>query len=122
LRAELAITRVVATLLMLALAVPALGIRLGSADASSDPSDSDSHAYYEMMSGSFGDGFDAPLLVVASTPDAAAASAFIALTRQLTSVQDVTSVTVVPSRPGHQLAGLRRRHDREQHRQRRGHH
>jgi RND superfamily putative drug exporter len=86
----------VGVVLLLALAVPALSIRLGSADASSDPSDTSTNAYYTMVSKGFGEGFDASLLVVASTPDAASAKAFTALTRQLKTVPDVAAVSVTP--------------------------
>ena len=95
---------IAASLLMLMLAIPALGIRLGSADASSDPSTSDSNAYYTMMSQSFGEGFDASLLIVGSTPDSASTQAFKDLAGQLTSVDGVASVKLAPMQPGQQVA------------------
>jgi RND superfamily putative drug exporter len=90
----------VAVLVMTTLAIPALSMRLGSADASSDPADSDSHEYYSMMAGSFGDGFDAPLLIVASTPDTASATAFAGLVTTMKGVDAVADVFAAPTQPG----------------------
>jgi len=95
---------VVAALVMVGLAIPALSLRLGSADASSDPVGTDSRAYYDMMSGSFGEGFDSTLLVVASTPDAASARAFDTLVSRLGSVADVAGVSTLPTQPGQTVA------------------
>lgn len=86
--------------LIIVLAIPALSIRLGSADASSDPSSTDSHAFYETMSTSFGEGYDAALVVVAKTSDAPSQAAFGALIEKTRAVEDVATVTAAPVRPG----------------------
>jgi putative drug exporter of the RND superfamily len=75
------------------LAAPALTLRLGAADASSTPTGTSTRSYYDTMAGAFGKGFDAPLLLVAQTPDAQARTAWTALARELPAVQDVASVT-----------------------------
>lgn len=93
-----------ALLVIVVLAVPALSIRLGSSDASSDPSSSTTHAYYETMANAFGDGFDASLLVVAKVPDAKAADAFSSLTKNMRSVTDVASATQAPLAEGQRIA------------------
>jgi len=54
--------------LMLALAAPVLSLRLGIADAGSDPQGSLTRTSYDMLADGFGPGFNGPLLVVAETP------------------------------------------------------
>ena len=84
------------------LASPVLGMRVGNADASSDPVGSPTRAYHDLMAGAFGDGFDASLLVVGSTPDSASAQAFATLAHRLDSVPGVAHVS--PVRAGGQVA------------------
>ena len=79
-------------LLIVLLATPVLGMRIGDADASSDPVGTPSHSYSALMADGFGAGVDAPLLLVAQTPDAAAAAAFTNLTGQLPTVAGVATV------------------------------
>ncbi len=75
-RAWLAIGVVVAALL--ALSAPLLGLRLGFADAGTDPESSTTRQAYDMLSDGFGPGFNGPLLVVTdgtrAEADAAAAA------------------------------------------------
>jgi putative drug exporter of the RND superfamily len=78
------------------LAAPVLGMRVGDSDASSDPEGTPTRAHHDLMSEAFGDGFDASLLLVARTPDTAAAQGFTALVDDLRSVDGVASVTAVP--------------------------
>jgi RND superfamily putative drug exporter len=60
----------VGTALLLALAAPALGMRLGFADAGNDPAASTSRKAYDLLVKGFGPGFTAPLVIV-TTPQAA---------------------------------------------------
>jgi RND superfamily putative drug exporter len=83
----------VAILAIIVLASPALSMRVGSADASSDPAGSPTRSYYDMTAAAFGQGFDAPLLLVAQTPGAAARQAFADLAGRLPSAADVASVS-----------------------------
>jgi RND superfamily putative drug exporter len=78
---------------LVALAAPLLSMRLGAADASSDPTGSASHAYYDVMARGFGPGFDAPLLVVAKTPTPQAEAAFERLAHTLARTEGVASVS-----------------------------
>jgi putative drug exporter of the RND superfamily len=89
-------------LAIVGLAIPVLSMRVGSADSSSDPAGSSTRAYYDVMSGGFGQGFDAPLLLVAQAPDAASQQALAKLAMQLPSASDVASVTA-PAAVGHGL-------------------
>ncbi len=97
---------VAALVVVAALASPALSMRLGNADASSDPAGSDSHAYYETMSRGFGQGADATLLLVATTPDAASAKAFTAMVGSLPSVPNVASAVVTSQADGLSVAAV----------------
>jgi RND superfamily putative drug exporter len=60
-----------ATLTMLVIAAPATALRLGSSDASNDPSSQTTHRAYELLAKGFGEGFNGPLLVVAKIPNPA---------------------------------------------------
>jgi len=79
------------------LASPVLGLRVGNADASSDPAGSPTRAHHDLMANAFGDGFDASLLLVASTPDAASAQAFATLVHRLDSLPGVAHVATAPA-------------------------
>jgi putative drug exporter of the RND superfamily len=82
-----------ALVVLVALAAPVLGMRLGSSDASSDPVGTSTRSYYDTMASAFGDGFDSQLLVVAQTPDHAAQATWVKFVRELPSVPGVASVT-----------------------------
>jgi putative drug exporter of the RND superfamily len=100
-------------LLIVLLATPVLSMRVGDADASSDPKGTLSHSYASLMADGFGPGVDAPLLLVAQPPDAAAVAAFTELTQQLPTVGGVaavqpggssgsiSTVTVIPTTSAH---------------------
>jgi RND superfamily putative drug exporter len=70
-----------ATALLLALAAPALDLRLGFADAGNDPESSTSRQAYELVAEGFGPGFSAPFVVVADGDQRAASELQQALTR-----------------------------------------
>ncbi|MGA4838871.1 MMPL family transporter [Streptomyces sp. G45] len=54
-----------AVVALLALSAPALGMRLGFADAGNDPAATTSRKAYDLLADGFGPGFNGPLLVVA---------------------------------------------------------
>ncbi|HXB15606.1 MAG TPA: MMPL family transporter [Solirubrobacteraceae bacterium] len=87
---------VLSTLLMLAIAAPAVALRLGSSDASNDPSNQTTHRAYELLAEGFGEGFNGPLLVVAQTPHAGDPAAVGALATAIGRTPGVASV--VPPR------------------------
>ncbi|MCX5561631.1 MMPL family transporter [Streptomyces sp. NBC_00038] len=64
----------VAVLALLALSAPALGMRLGFADAGNDPKTTTSRQAYDLLAEGFGPGFNGPLVVLAQG-DAAAGRA-----------------------------------------------
>jgi putative drug exporter of the RND superfamily len=61
-----------AALLLLALAAPALGMRLGFPDAGNDPPDTMTRQAYDLQSEGFGPGTNGPLVIAAELPDASA--------------------------------------------------
>ena len=93
-----------AFLVVLALAAPVMSLTVGDADASADPVGSPTREYFDLMSTGFGAGYDNAVLLVATTPDAAAGAAFDALVAQVTSVDDVARVAAAPYTPGQQVA------------------
>jgi putative drug exporter of the RND superfamily len=82
-----------ALIVLVVLAVPALAIRLGSADASSDPAGTSTRSYYDTMSSAFGDGFQSQLLLVAQTPNPQSRQSWTKLVGQLSDVPGVASVS-----------------------------
>jgi RND superfamily putative drug exporter len=58
-----------ALVVMLALAVPALSLRLGSSDAGQDPSSSTTRKAYDLLAEGFGPGFNGTFQIVAKTPN-----------------------------------------------------
>ncbi|HEX5594371.1 MAG TPA: MMPL family transporter [Solirubrobacterales bacterium] len=63
------IAAIVATAILLALAAPALGMRLGFPDAGNDPSDTMTRQAYDLISEGFGPGANGPLVIAAELPD-----------------------------------------------------
>ncbi|MFC4494660.1 MMPL family transporter [Streptomyces ovatisporus] len=86
-----------------ALAAPALGLRLGFADAGNDPRTKSSRAAYDLLADGFGPGFNGPLIVVAESrgTDGSVADAARALRSELAQVPGIaeTSPPVPTSDP-----------------------
>ena len=106
-RAPAAHDRGVSALVMLLIAAPATALRLGSSDASNDPSGQTTHRAYELLAQGFGQGFNGPLLVAARIPNGAARPERPVRLRSasLARTGDVASVAPAKSQPG----GRRRR-------------
>jgi putative drug exporter of the RND superfamily len=60
---------IVATAVLLALAAPALGMRLGFPDAGNDPPDTMTRQAYDLNTEGFGPGTNGPLVIAAELPD-----------------------------------------------------
>ncbi len=56
-------TGIAATAVLIALAIPMLDMRLGQADAGSDPTTATHRRAYDLLAEGFGDGFNGPLLI-----------------------------------------------------------
>jgi RND superfamily putative drug exporter len=78
---------------MLAVAAPALSMRLGLSDESNNPRSDTTRQAYDLLASGFGKGFNGPLLVVAQLPRANDRAALGQLDRALTSNADVASVS-----------------------------
>ena len=92
--------------LLAGLALPTLGIRLGTADASNDPAASTAHRAYDLTAQGFGPGANGPILVVADTSSPESARALPHLTSALRATPGVVSVTDVHADPAGTAAVL----------------
>jgi putative drug exporter of the RND superfamily len=84
---------IVATAILLALAAPALGMRLGFPDAGNDPPDTMTRQAYDLNTEGFGPGTNGPLVVVAELPSAAAKGTVASLARDIRRDPEVAFVT-----------------------------
>jgi RND superfamily putative drug exporter len=84
---------IVATAILLALAAPALGMRLGFPDAGNDRPGTMTREAYDLLSEGFGPGANGPLVVVAELPDRGAAGDVDALATRLRGEEGVAFVT-----------------------------
>jgi RND superfamily putative drug exporter len=94
----------VALVIMAVMAVPALSLRLGSADAGNNPTSSTSRQAYDMLADGFGPGFNGPLVLAAQTPDDASRQALTGLVDRLDTTEGVAAVTAPPATPGQTFA------------------
>jgi RND superfamily putative drug exporter len=81
------------------LALPALGLRLGSADASTDPPSWTTHQAYTALARGFGPGFNGPLELAAQVRSPAGVTAFGQLLATAARTPGVTSVTPAVTPP-----------------------
>jgi putative drug exporter of the RND superfamily len=88
------VTAVAATCLMLVLAAPALGLRLGSSDAGNDPTSHTTRQAYDLLAKGFGQGFNGPLQVAVALPAAHDTAALNKLSSALRSTPGIASVAV----------------------------
>ena len=77
---------------LLALAAPALGLRLGFPDAGNNPPDSTTRAAYDLISEGFGPGANGPLLVTADLTEPGAEADLAELSRALRAEEGVAFV------------------------------
>jgi putative drug exporter of the RND superfamily len=84
---------IAATAVLLALAAPALGMRLGFPDAGNDPPDTMTRQAYDLNTEGFGPGTNGPLVIAAELPGPAAERDVDALAARLRSEQGVDFVT-----------------------------
>jgi RND superfamily putative drug exporter len=82
----------VATLSMLLVAAPAGAMRLGSSDASDNPTSFTTYRAYELLARGFGPGFNGPLQVVAQLPRGAGTAPVKQLAAAIARAHDVASV------------------------------
>jgi RND superfamily putative drug exporter len=98
-----------ATLIMLVLAIPFLSMRLGSADAGSDPSGSTTRKAYDLLAKGFGPGYNGPLQLVAQINSPAQKAEFIRVAQAVASTPGVVGAsapTFIPGRDGRPSVAL----------------
>ncbi len=84
---------IAATILLLALAAPALGMRLGFPDAGNDPPDTMTRQAYDLISEGFGPGTNGPLVIAAEMPSTSAKGDVNALANELRGEEGIDFVT-----------------------------
>ncbi len=84
---------IVGAAIMLLIASPALGMRLGLSDAGNDPTSTTTRQAYDLLATGFGKGFNGPLLVVTQLPRAGDAAPLRQLRSTLVRTSDVASVS-----------------------------
>ncbi|MGH2885913.1 MAG: MMPL family transporter, partial [Solirubrobacteraceae bacterium] len=87
------VTAIAATGLMLALAAPALGLRLASSDAGNDPANQTTREAYDLLAKGFGPGSNGPLQLAVALPNANDSAALGELTHALRTTPGIESVT-----------------------------
>jgi len=92
--------------IMLALAAPALALRLGNSDAGNNPPSSTTRHSYDLLAKGFGRGFNGPLQVVATLPHAGDSAAVTQIAASLRAGGDVASVSPARISPNGQTAVL----------------
>jgi RND superfamily putative drug exporter len=78
---------------MLVIAVPFFSMRLGSADAGSDPAGSTTRKAYDLLAKGFGPGYNGPLQLVAQIDNPAQKAAFTKVTAAVAKTSGVVRVT-----------------------------
>ena len=83
---------IVATLILLALAVPALDMRLGFPDAGNNPSDTMTRQAYDLNTEGFGPGTNGPVVIAAGLPSPAAEEQISGFVAELRGLENVAFV------------------------------
>jgi RND superfamily putative drug exporter len=100
------VAAVAATAIMLALAAPALGLRLGAADAGNDPAGHTTRNAYDLIARGFGKGYNGPLQLAVKLPQANAGSALAQLNGSLRRTPGVASVAAPRLNPAGDTASI----------------
>ncbi len=87
-----AVTAIAATAVMLALAAPALGLRLASSDAGNDPTSQTTRQAYDLLAKGFGPGVNGPLQLAVALPRPHDSTALAELTHALSRTPGIASV------------------------------
>ena len=84
---------IAAVAILLALAAPALGMRLGFPDAGNDPPDTMTRQAYDLNTEGFGPGSNGPVVIAAELPNRSGKTTVDTLANQIRGDQDVAFVT-----------------------------
>jgi putative drug exporter of the RND superfamily len=100
------VAAVAATALMLALATPVLGLRLGTSDAGNDPSGQTSRQAYNLLARGFGQGFNGPLLLAVQLPAPGQTGALTRLRSAVAQTPGVAAVAPARLNPARDVASI----------------
>ncbi|WP_435822180.1 MMPL family transporter [Actinacidiphila alni] len=95
---------VVAVAVMATLAIPALGLRLGSSDQGNNPTTTTTRKAYDMLADGFGPGFNGPLTILAEVPSASDRAALDGLVTTLKGTDGIAYAAALPMKPGDKVA------------------
>src|SRR6266566_7807209 len=94
------------TALLLALASPALGLRLGASDSGNDPPTQTTRQAYDLLATGFGPGFNGPLQLAVSLPAAGATADLTRFATALRHTPGVASVAAPRLNPARDTAAI----------------
>jgi RND superfamily putative drug exporter len=94
------------TAVLLVLAAPALGLRLGASDSANDPAGQTTRKAYDLLAAGFGSGFNGPLQLAVQLPDTGGESSLGRLTAALRQTPGVASVAAPKLNPARDTASI----------------
>ena len=94
------------TAILLMLAAPALGLRLGASDSGTDPAAQTTRKAYDLLAAGFGSGFNGPLQLAVRLPDAGDATTLTRLTTALRRTPGIASVAAPQLNPARDTAAI----------------
>src|SRR5205823_14344553 len=94
------------TVLLLALASPALGLRLGARDSGNDPAKQTTRHAYDLLAAGFGSGFNGPLQLAVRLPAAGDTAGLTRFTTALRRTPGVASVAAPRLNPARDTAAI----------------
>jgi RND superfamily putative drug exporter len=94
------------TVLLLALASPALGLRLGTSDSGNDPTKQTTRHAYDLLAAGFGSGFNGPLQLAVRLPSAGDSAGLTRLTTALRHTRGIASVATPRLNPTRDTAAI----------------
>jgi RND superfamily putative drug exporter len=101
-----ALAALASTALLLALAAPALGLRLGASDSGNDPAKQTTRHAYDLLAAGFGSGFNGPLQLAVRLPAAADTAGLTQLTTALRQTPGIASVAAPQLNPARNTAAI----------------
>ncbi len=104
-----AVFATVAAAVMIILAIPFFSMRLGSADAGSDPANTTTRKAYDLLAQGFGPGYNGPLQLVAEVATPAQRAAFLRVQQAVAHTPGVVGSTptrIIPGTGGHAAVAL----------------
>ena len=94
------------TALLLVLAAPALGLRLGASDSGNDPPNQTTRRAYDLLAAGFGSGFNGPLQLAVKLPAAGDTASLTRYTAALQETPGIASVAAPRLNPAHDTAAI----------------